>query len=169
MPPRFAWRDTGRALPRDERRGVAAELLAGLLPGDTRLTRVCPDCGSPDHGPLTVSWASEHRREEPPLVSVSYTGSLVIVATAPATQLYLGIDAEVVTVAARRAAAEALPHGPGDPLQAWVRLEAAAKARRSGLGPRLMPDVAQGLHVDVTRVPGTGHDVLLAVAVGSPG
>ncbi|UOQ61177.1 4'-phosphopantetheinyl transferase superfamily protein [Leucobacter rhizosphaerae] len=125
------------------RRLLRAE-LDEILPGGHLLVQQCTSCGSTEHGLLRVERTASHAGREapaapaPPLVSVSYAGSLAVAGIAPPGSRRFGIDVEWDTPERQRAAREALgaPAGgadPDHPLHAWTRLEAIAKARGRGL------------------------------------
>ena len=148
---RLAW----RALAADEdRRDVARALLASMLapadPGSVHVTRQCPACGSSAHGaPVarllsasasTSTSTADAARPPAPLISISYAPGLVAVGVAPAGALVLGIDVELDSSSTRARVAEALgsarpsrAHEMRGAVTAWTRLEAIAKARRTGL------------------------------------
>lgn len=119
---RLAW---GLAPVGGERRRLSRSLLRALLHPDAEFHSICPECGG-SHGPITVALP----RGRAPLVSVSYSGELVVVGVAPSTALAFGLDTELDTRDRRTAVAEAI--GSRE-LRDWTRLEAAAKARRQGL------------------------------------
>lgn len=131
---RLAW----RALASDEdRRTVAHALLTSLLaptePQSVRIIRQCPACGSGAHGaPIArLPGTSTSTGEPAPLISISYTTGLVAVGVAPAGTEAFGIDIELDDGATRARVTAAL--GARTTLDTWTRLEAVAKARRTGL------------------------------------
>ncbi len=156
----LAW---AAAETRSDRRFRARTLLRELLSVGTRLafTQVCSRCGG-EHGQVRVLIDGRPG----PLVSVSYTGQLAVVAVAPPGATALGIDAEIESDATRRAVREAIG---ADDLRAWLRWEAAAKARGTGL--RELPATetsnspALTFHEFAVELD-TGERALVSVAIG---
>ena len=125
---RLAWREIPPGMPR---RDVAWTLLRDLLPEGAELSHPCPRCGGP-HGPVLVSGA-------PFVASISYAGSLAVVAVADSAQsAAIGVDAEPAEDARRDAAGLGGVLGPGEAsVRSWTRVEAALKA--DGRGVRVEP------------------------------
>ena len=121
---RLAWREIPHGMPR---RDVAWALLRDLLPEGAELSHPCPRCGGP-HGPVLVSGA-------PFVASISYAGSLAVVAVADSAQAAaIGVDAEPAEDARRDAAGLGGVLGPGEAsVRSWTRVEAALKADGRGL------------------------------------
>ncbi|MEU1970718.1 chemotaxis protein CheY [Microbacterium sp. NPDC019599] len=121
---RLAWREVPDTSPRRE---VAWGILRELLPEDAELSNPCPRCGGP-HGPVRISGA-------PAVASVTYAGTLAIVAVADSARFAaIGIDAEPRVDRQRDAAGLSGVLGAGAAsLRAWVRVEAALKADGRGL------------------------------------
>ena len=125
---RLAWREIPHGMPR---RDVAWTLLRDLLPEGAELSHPCHRCGGP-HGPVLVSGA-------PFVASISYAGSLAVVAVADSGQAAaIGVDAEPAEDARRDAAGLGGVLGPGEAsVRSWTRVEAALKA--DGRGVRVEP------------------------------
>lgn len=120
-----------REAPRADRRRVADALITGSLAEAglpaVRLARVCAWCGGA-HGAVRVTNADA-------VASVSYAGSLVVVATAVAPpRTPFGVDAERTDLDADATARlrAALGDDAAD-AAAWTRVEAALKADGRGL------------------------------------
>ncbi|MFJ2521353.1 4'-phosphopantetheinyl transferase family protein [Cellulosimicrobium cellulans] len=142
---------TSRALQR-----VAIAAYAGVEPHALTIDRTCTRCGDRTHGRPTV-------RGGPPY-SVTRTGSFV--ALAVVADGTVGIDAECVRPGADLTPlASLLGVAPTDTrtvLTAWVRHEAALKARGTGIGD-LWPvpaEAIRGVETVDLALPG----VVLAVA-----
>ncbi|MDX2375964.1 hypothetical protein M4I32_04030 [Microbacterium sp. LRZ72] len=127
-PVAIAWR-TGT--DRAARRPTAERLLRRLAgAGATAdVTRDCPRCGEGDHGAPRLVGA-------PVRCSISHAGDVTVVAVAPSGRCgAIGIDAELSTPGVRDPAglARALGTTGSADLARWTRVEAALKARGSGL------------------------------------
>jgi 4'-phosphopantetheinyl transferase len=147
-------------------REVADALIRDHTSADARVGRLCPRCGSSEHGRPVVKGG-----DGPPAhASVAYAAGLVAVAV---TRLGpVGVDLEAVTefagLAGRRTA-EAMglsAHVPDRDLAlAWTRVEAILKATGEGLtaDPREIVDgQPDGIRV---LVPDLGDDLVGCVAV----
>ncbi|MGW9020416.1 hypothetical protein ACWGOE_02900 [Leucobacter chromiiresistens] len=197
---RITWRALGGG---EDRRTVAHALLAALLapgaPGAVRITRQCPSCGSSAHGAPAVllrdprpaapgdpahpgAPADPAHPDAPaaPLVGIGYAPGLVAVAAAPAGARAFGIDLELDDARTRARVAEALGRSAG--VCDWTRIEAIAKARRTGLRGDYagvdvtpLPDGRWIAHADRRRAAGQpgaavlrGADLRIAPAPGGP-
>lgn len=144
----------------NERRALSRALLTALL-GPVGFTQVCSECGG-EHGQLRVSVDGAPG----PLVSVSYAGQLAVAGVAPAGARAFGIDAEVESDATLRAVHEAIG---ADDLRAWLRLEAAAKARGTGLRDLPAAEISDAPALtfhEFTIGLDTGERALVSVAIG---
>lgn len=158
-------------------RSLLRELLGELLGEESRFSSVCPECGGA-HGPVRARLP----RGPAPLVSITYAGTLVVVGAAPDLTEAFGIDAEIDSGDRRRAVSEAI--GSAE-LRDWTRLEAVAKARRTGLRGGLraldctgdahgwvappMPGLPELRGVDLTlTLPGEHGTALISVALAAP-
>lgn len=165
------------AAPTQDRRTLARSLLRELLGSQAEFHSVCPLCGGA-HGPVQVRLP----RGGAPLVSISYSDQLVTVGVAPPSAVAFGIDAEIDSVERRHAVSEAIG---GTTLSDWTRLEAVAKARRTGLrGDLRALDCTADAHgwiappvpghpelrgVDLTlTLPDSHGTALLSVALSAP-
>ena len=152
---RLAWRVTTAD---EDRRAAAHALLLDLLATagsheshgahgsreSLRIVRQCPACGSDAHGvPLAratgtvraagaTGTARTTHAARLPLVSISYADGLVAVGVAPPSATAFGIDLELDSPETRTRVAEALGDETAD-VATWTRIEAAAKARGTGL------------------------------------
>lgn len=179
---RIAWAPATLDTRREVSRELLCALLKGRVEGEYALTQQCGECGSDSHGPVSVlagRAASAVADAAPaPLVSISYAGSLAVVGIAPPGATALGIDAEVDTPQARSAAAEALGlsevRGEGAEITAWTRIEAAAKARGSGLRGAWVRGAADpeltlcDLTLPGTALSGDSGPVVVSVAIRLP-
>ncbi len=164
------------AAPAQDRHALARSLLRELLGDETHFSSVCPHCGGA-HGPVRA----QRPHGQAPLVSITYSGPLVVVGAAPALAVAFGIDAEIDSEDHRRAVSEAI--GSAE-LYDWTRLEAVAKARRTGLRDEVraldytgdthgwIAEPAPGLPglcgVDLTlTLPGEHGTALLSVALAA--
>ncbi|PVG84210.1 hypothetical protein DDE18_00775 [Nocardioides gansuensis] len=110
---------------------LAAHAVALLGPGDVTTGRLCPVCGSSEHGRpwLRHGGAPQH-------VSASRSGPYLVTVLARAP---VGVDVEsIAAVAARWDPSLVLADGevaesPLDRARAWARKEAVLKARGTGL------------------------------------
>lgn len=110
--------------------------LAARLALSFELVQHCPACGSDAHGPVRVVLGDPDTLTPPPLVGVSYSGPLTVVAIAPPGSSAFGIDVEFDSAQTRAAVNEALAASAGGQewvVGDWTRLEAVAKARGRGL------------------------------------
>lgn len=164
------------ATPAQDRHALARSLLRELLGDETRFSSVCPECGGA-HGPVQARLP----RGPAPLVSITYAGTLVVVGAAPDLTEAFGIDAEIDSGDRRRAVSEAI--GSAE-LCDWTRLEAVAKARRTGLRDEVraldctgdahgwiappMPGFPELRGVDLTlTLPGEHGTALISVALAA--
>jgi len=124
----IAWHDAGGHADT----ALAAHVASVLGEGDVRTGRLCPRCGSADHG---QPWARLDGRS----VSVSLSRSGPHLVTAVGGEGRIGIDVEeVAEVAARWQAALVLAPGEEAPTsedqaRTWARKEAILKAYAVGL------------------------------------
>jgi 4'-phosphopantetheinyl transferase len=117
------------------RRRAGDDLLRALVrelggPVDAGIARLCPECGSHEHGAPAV-------QGEPIVVSVAYAGPLVVGAAARQEDAAsVGIDVEPADRSIGDLAALFAP-APSPDLEGWTRIEAVLKA--TGRGIRIAP------------------------------
>jgi len=145
-------------------RWLAGQLVAELADhDDLRLVTTCPRCGA-DHGQPRFETA-------PVVVSISYAGSMVVVAAAHSTEASaVGVDIE-----RQRSGDEHLPlvdlaslfaPSPSPTLQEWTLIEAALKADGRGLNVDLSLveiepiDTGRAADSRAIRIPGRSEPVV---------
>lgn len=157
-----AWHAAGRDGD-DALREHVAEVL-GLAAADVRVGRLCPACGSSEHG---QPWATGGKETGVGVSLSRTTGALV---TAVSTSGPVGIDVEsVAEVAARWVPDVVLAAGeradtPEEQAALWCRKEAVLKARGTGL--RVPMSEVRVASYDVTDV--GAPDGLRAAAARGP-
>jgi 4'-phosphopantetheinyl transferase len=151
-------------------RMLLAALLDSFAPGDLRVETRCDVCGATDHGRLRAASGEV-------LVSVSYAGTSVVAAAAPASAgRAIGVDVERLRDEGPLPGLAGL-FAPAPPPDAagWTLIEAAVKADGRGLTlppERVVPLNESGRLLPGGRrvsVPGRGSRIEAATVPGPDG